>query len=183
MSNVYYNAPYLDQGEHSILDHTGIPGVGGGSGGFIDLFQSINDQTQASLPEGSSIAIKWDPNLVPGFGREQGTALSWGGGDPTKVVVVTTGYYSIYGTIAVQAGAETFTPNAGISINGSPIQLYSRNGLEVTTTNANINTVDTFVIKLSLTAGDYIELTAGQVGNTTADNVLALAQLTVTRDG
>lgn len=27
---VYYDAPYLDEAEHSTLDHTGIPGVGGG---------------------------------------------------------------------------------------------------------------------------------------------------------
>ena len=28
----YYNAPYLDSSEHSVLNHAGIPGVGGGGG-------------------------------------------------------------------------------------------------------------------------------------------------------
>jgi hypothetical protein len=35
MPSTYYNAPYLDPAEHSVLNHTGIPGVGGGGGSDI----------------------------------------------------------------------------------------------------------------------------------------------------
>lgn len=68
---VFYNAPYLDNQEHSVLDHTGIPGVGGGTSdlsnyvGDVTLiqsniagsFRSISGDADVQVQEGGSASI------------------------------------------------------------------------------------------------------------------------------
>lgn len=36
---ILYDAPYMDETEHAVTDHTGLPGVGGGGGGLDSYLQ------------------------------------------------------------------------------------------------------------------------------------------------
>lgn len=99
----YYNAPYLEESEHAVLNHTGIPGVGGGSGftlqnewarwsrtgtGFIDY---VVDQTET------------DPNGV----ITVDTSIDWLNiyGSPVPKVSET-GIYQLASAITVFGGPQ-----------------------------------------------------------------------------
>lgn len=170
---------------HDAHDHTGIPGVGEG-GGFSDTFQSAFDGTQTHLTNNTSTAFLLNPSLVaPGFlSRAQGTALSWGGaGNKSRIVCNTTGYYDMHGVLLMTKGTEEFYFGMGVSVNGSAVRHAVGPTIIVPSTATGGNNAGTTVDLLSypLTASDYVEFTGIQVGNTTEDNTVPLAIVTVRR--
>lgn len=58
--NVYYDAPYLDATEHSLLDHTGISGVGGGEASLLPAVELEMNDAVAALTDDQSAEIVWD---------------------------------------------------------------------------------------------------------------------------
>ncbi len=80
MPNEYYNAPYLDEAD--VLDHTGIPGVGGGSVGGVRVLGpfsfSFND---VGLFNGISFYTPTINDLLVDAWIEVDTA--WDGTTPT----------------------------------------------------------------------------------------------------
>lgn len=64
MSNVPYNAPYVDESEHALLDHTGVPGVPQ-SGATVDL--------SAYQGEGIGLSVGDEPYSPPGHVYVQAT--------------------------------------------------------------------------------------------------------------
>lgn len=167
---------------HDAHDHTGIPGVGGGGGGFPDLIMYPFSGTQASLPESTTLTIIWDPTLAGGLlTRSQGTAISFDIAHPTRININADGYYDLHLVVGVLAGTQTFTPTCSFGINGAQVLYYERNGTEVEATNANLETVETRAFKIPMSIGDYFEAYAGQAGNVLENNTFGIAQIQVTR--
>lgn len=106
-----YDAPYLDDGEHSILDHTGIPGVGGGGGVSYRSDGLVAQQAGLSVDANSGLDdLTWIAAISDSDGN-----ITFSAPDFT---VVNSGLYSVslYGNWSVDDSIETqdrivsFTP-------------------------------------------------------------------------
>lgn len=161
-----------------------VPPAGGGGGGFPDLIQIFNDATFSTVTESGDDLILLDPAANGGVTfRNQGTALSWGGaGNESKVVVNTTGYYSIHSVLVCAPGTEGMSFTTTLYINGAP-QILDEFGpawLDVLASGGVSS--HTILTKIPLTAADVIEAHATQVGNVSNDNQVAGYYLVVSRD-
>lgn len=162
---------------------TAVNAGGGGGSAFFDLFQSPTDGTPVSLLDGTPYTIPFDPSFGGGaYSRSQGTALSFSTLEPTKVTVVDAGYYNIHGAAILGKGSENYTVVVVIKINGVESALTEFLEVFVQTTDLNVVGTHGRLWKYQMAPGDYFEVDITQSGNTTEDNSLQLATVTVTRE-
>src|SRR6266498_1051402 len=166
MPNEYYNAPYLDEAEHTVLDHTGIPGVGGGS--------SVNDFLQISglgglLTTSVESIITLSPTAIGGIGyKSVGTAITWDSGNPTHIDINVSGSYDIHVLTHFEAGTAAASIFSYYNLTGANTNypaLLKQAASAVPGFSANDWTAGTHVLGHDLDAGDFIELIALQQGN------------------
>jgi hypothetical protein len=184
MPNTYYNAPYIDPVEHSVLDHTGIPGVGGGGGGgFTDLLQLADDGSVTSVPDGVLTTLSWDPTAAGGaYYRTNGTAITWAGGSASRLTIGAgaDGFYDFDASLVVSGGnAADAYGLLGFSVNGTPNTFPLSSHTSVPMGIAAVAIQGRFK-RIQLVAGDYVELYAISGGD---DLPVQVAQIVVTRVG
>lgn len=158
-------------------------GGGGGGSAFFDLFQTSTDGVPVSLPDGSPHIISFDPTFGEGaYTRSQGTALSFSASNPSRVTIAEAGYYNIHVAAILGKGSEDYTAVIVINING--VQTALTEFLEVFVQTTDLNVVGTHgrLWKYQMAQGDYFEADITQVGNSSEDNTLQLATITVTRE-
>lgn len=118
---VLYNAPFTTNEEHAVIDHSGIPGVGGGGGGGLtsglyaffsaashlaDVLSGIQPATLSEVANTTSGAVTFD-------------ALD----DASLIHFITAGFYSV--TVFAQWNIDATVPETGqrqifASLGGSP---------------------------------------------------------------
>lgn len=138
MSNIYYDAPYLDEEEHAVIDHTGIPGIGGGDSAVSaaqeftteaipNVITGDGDLTVMVLPpDGAVIGVKVEGDdfpsmyLIVGNG-DTGIWMSDGTQDPYDDGGGSIFYDGTDLTLnSSSAGIKLVAPKAGF-FNGAPV--------------------------------------------------------------
>jgi hypothetical protein len=118
---VYYNAPYTTDEEHAVIDHTGIPGVGGGGGGGLTsglyAFYSAASHVADPLSGIQTATLSEVANTTNG-------AVTFDALDDAALIhFITAGFYSV--TVFAQWNIDATIPETGqrqifASIGGSP---------------------------------------------------------------
>ena len=88
----HYNPPYLDEDEHAVLNHTGIPGVGGGDPSLSPNTLVITGSSAPTVGGGFYAFNNDDPDSD---GSDGGDSLSWSIGTPTLIEILIDGVYSV----------------------------------------------------------------------------------------
>lgn len=179
----YYNAPYLDNVEHSLVNHTGIPGVGGGGGGFTDFIQLADDNSIVTFADSTPTTIAWDPTIAGGaYYRINGSAITWNIANPTRLTIATTGYYDFAASLAVAPGNSADVYGFLLfAINGAPTVYSLSSHTFIPQAFAGAIAVQGRLTRIALTAADYVELIGLFVG--AGDTSRQVAQIIGTRVG
>lgn len=156
----------FSQAVHDLHDHTGIPGVGGGGGGFSDLLSISENGTIVTFPDGSPQIIAWSPTVLGGaLYRTNGTAISWNIANPTRLTINTTGYYDFDTSLAVSGPTSASAYGSALFyINGTPTN-YALPAPTWMVQNSIILTIQAKLKRIALTAGDYVEVAGIMVGD------------------
>jgi hypothetical protein len=183
MSNLEYNAPYLDEDEHSVLNHTGIPGVGAGTGGGSSSLIQISS-ILSTVPESVDTIIQLDPTVAGGFFyRLQESDLAWGGlGNESKINVLTDGFYTLKAFIVGTPGSEAYGLALTPYIDGNVVYYYEFGSVHVPLGGAAGVSARVGFTKVPISAGSFVEVHVTQVGNTTNDNGVAAVTVLLTKD-
>jgi hypothetical protein len=118
---VLYNAPYTTDEEHAAIDHTGIPGVGGGSGG--GLTSGLYAFYSAASFDASPLSGLQPPTLSEVANTTDGAVTFDALDDAALIHFVTAGFYSV--TIFAQWNIDATIPETGqrqvlANLSGSP---------------------------------------------------------------
>lgn len=146
--------------------------AGGGGGGFSDLIQMSDNGNVVTFSDGAPDVIQWDPAAVGGATyRLVGTALSWGGiGNESRLVCNTTGYYDVFTSIAVSGPTDADAYGFALFyINGAPSN-YGMPSHVWFPQNSAVGAVQARLVRIALTAGDYVEIAGLFVGSATLSN-------------
>lgn len=184
MPNIYYDAPYLDEEEHAALDHTGIPGVGGGGSVsliFDDYVEAERNNAPQTITNGNGGFLKFDT-----IGFQSGTSLTAPAIDGSDSVwtVEEDGDYLIVceadwednaaGTRRLQV---LILPPGGGGIGGNPFGLLGiapdRKEVPLAT-----NYYPTVIVRLPLQAGSTVGFIVEQTSGGDLDVTWAMAAVT-----
>lgn len=118
---VYYNAPYTTNEEHAIIDHTGIPGIGGGGGGGLTSgLYAFYSAASHVAPVLSGLQAAVMSEVV----NTTGGAVTFDVVDDSSLIhFITAGFYSV--SLYAQWNIDATVPETGqrqifASIGGSP---------------------------------------------------------------
>lgn len=131
---------------------------GSGGGGAAYSFNRLIGATTQSVTS-TLTAITWSSSA-----DSTGSDVTFAGGSPTRLTIVSTGVYRICGYVTVQTAAQRGCAAVEIMINGVATGLQ-RGGSYIRNSGSAYDfwTMEMAGTPMSLTANDYVELAVGQV--------------------